>query len=126
MTPAASLADRLGESCASSSCRLMLAAIEGGIWPSPTRLNRFLSPLVPATRLRTRLRRVSCSVRRSSKSEGGKRGPSSLAPWIPAYAGMSGKSVLQLGPHVPQFGEEFDLEHLAQIRHAARPAGPAL
>ncbi len=53
-------------------------------------------PLVPATRLRTRLRRVRCSVRRGSKSEGGKLGPRVIRsdqhiwPWIPACAGMSG------------------------------------
>ena len=51
-------------------------------------------PLVPATRLRTRLRRVGASVRRSF-SEGGKRGPrakssASRRNWIPACAGMSG------------------------------------
>src|SRR3569623_2049756 len=32
----------------------------------------------------------------------------------------------QLGPHVPQFGEQLDLEHLAQIGDALSPAGAAL
>ena len=56
-----------GEGCGARGCGATLTADRGGI---------ILLPLVPATRLRTRLRRAESSVRRSF-SEGEKRGPSS-------------------------------------------------
>ena len=74
-----------GEGCGARGCGATLTADRGGI---------ILLPLVPATRLRTRLRRAESSVRRSF-SEGEKRGPSSSSsslPWIPACAGMSGST----------------------------------
>src|ERR1043166_2118836 len=78
------------------------------------------SSLVPATRLRTRLRRVHISVRRSA-SEGGKRDPV-LQLWIPACAGMGG---IKLGPqNIREFDEarHRDVDRHLGFRFAG--AGP--